>query len=448
MMDSAAFSIECSDQPLDLSFHPTRPFLVAAGLVDGTVEIHDFQELVENEKKANSDDIDEDIDTILSSTQVHNQLLPSKATGSGSQSAKCRAVIFAENGNTLYSGGTAGDLARLDTEIVCSFNESSPPKSVLWRVPDASCSKSAIHVLHEIPPANGLIVTGDDVGGVRVWDPRLISGNQTKTALGRKPNGCVFSWKEHEDYISCLEHSSDGMMLLATSADCTMSVYDLRMAYDSQQKHVDKEKIVRRSDDLEDELLSMKVLKNGRKVVCGTGEGILSIFSWGTWGDISDRFPGHPASLDALVKVDEDTLLTGSSDGLIRLVSIQPDKLLGVLGNHQGFPIEKLEFSSDRSFVGSLTHDNIIRLWDARILQEDYEDEAVQMKAVESIKAASATISAEKNSDNEWEDMDEDDCEDMDDSDDSDDDTSGRNGKNAKRSGRFKSDNEKFFEDL
>jgi hypothetical protein len=31
-------SIECSAQPLDLSFHPTIEYLVAAALVDGTVE--------------------------------------------------------------------------------------------------------------------------------------------------------------------------------------------------------------------------------------------------------------------------------------------------------------------------------------------------------------------------------------------------------------------------
>jgi hypothetical protein len=31
-------SIECSAQPLDLSFHPTLDYLVAAALVDGTVE--------------------------------------------------------------------------------------------------------------------------------------------------------------------------------------------------------------------------------------------------------------------------------------------------------------------------------------------------------------------------------------------------------------------------
>ncbi len=33
---------------------------------------------------------------------------------------------------------------------------------------------------------------------------------------------------------------------------------------------------------------------------------------------MSDRFPGHPDSVEAILKIDEDTVLTGSSDGLIR----------------------------------------------------------------------------------------------------------------------------------
>jgi WD40 repeat protein len=290
-MHSASLSIECSDQPLDFSFHPVNPNLVAAALVDGTVEVHDFKELLDQEKsqeKPSPASIDDEIDTILSSTPIHTQLLPSKTSESGSKQASCRAIIFADNGKSLYSGSTAGDLARIDTEIVCTFTAKPSSKSVLWRVPDASYEKSPIHVLHEMKSeestsvTNGLIVTGDDAGGVRVWDPRLLcAANGKKSQPGRKPAGCVYSWKEHEDYISCIENSADGLTLLASSADCTLSIYDLRMAKLGQHQHVDKEKIVRRSDDQEDELLSLKIMKHGKKVVCGTGEGILSVFSWG-----------------------------------------------------------------------------------------------------------------------------------------------------------------------
>jgi WD repeat-containing protein 55 len=197
----------------------------------------------------------------------------------------------------------------------------------------------------------------------------------------------------------------------------------------------------------------MHIMKGGRKVVCGTGQGVLALWSWGTWGDISDRFPGHPASVDALLKIDEDTLLTGSSDGLLRVVQILPDKFLGVLGDHEGFPIEHLQWNADKSLVGSVTHDKYIRLWDARILKDDYdpEDPEVSHRALAPhVEVPSADM--QRASDEEWEDMDEDIEDEMKDSDDSDSDSvesqSNPNKRKNKREGRFKTPNEKFFEDL
>ena len=57
--------------------------------------------------------------------------------------------------------------------------------------------------------------------------------------------------------------------------------------------------------------------------MCGTQEGVLGIFSWGDFGDVTDRFPGHTSSIDSIVAIDEDRLVTGCADGLIRLVSVQ-----------------------------------------------------------------------------------------------------------------------------
>ena len=57
---------------------------------------------------------------------------------------------------------------------------------------------------------------------------------------------------------------------------------------------------------------------------------------------------GHPSSVDALVAFDEDTVLTGSQDGLIRVISILPNRMLGVVGEHGEFPVETLALSQDR----------------------------------------------------------------------------------------------------
>jgi WD40 repeat protein len=267
-------------------------------------------------------------------------------------------------------------------------------------------------------------VTGNEVGGISLWDERCLKEK------------AVLSWTQHKDYVSDFDYHDH--TLLASSADCTLGVMDLRIATTDASK---RNEAFRNSDDQEDELLSVKVMKHGRKVVCGTQQGVLGVWSWGTWGDISDRFPGHPASIDALLKVDEETLLTGSSDGLVRLVQIHPDKLLGVLGDHDGYPIEKLQFNSSRSFVGSVSHDSIIRLWDATVLDDDADesDEEAEDNYVKEGVAKVAPVAITHNSDAEWDDTDADEQGDDSDDDDSDD---------EKPTKRLKTANEKFFEDL
>jgi WD40 repeat protein len=463
---TAALSLECSDQPLDLCFHPTKHTVVAAALVDGTVEVHDFAELlsVYNNQNANNttarrnapdsddDDGDDEPDSIVSSTPVH---VSTRRSANGKASS-ARCVEFSSDGARLYSGGSLGDFACVDAHRVTTFGAPSSNDAVaLWRVPVASYGQSPLQLVKEVPMDPNLVVSGDEAGGVRVWDVRLL-GNDSRESEGgdaagpqgdgrKRPRGCVHSWKTHDDYVSGIDFSPDGgSTMLVCSADCTLSVYDLRKDANAVNE---QQRMLRRSDDQEDELLSIKVIKNGRKVVCGTGEGVLAVWSYGTWGDVSDRFPGHPASVDALLKVDEDTLLTGSSDGLIRVVSIQPDKLLGVLGDHDGFPIEKLAMSADRAYVGSVTHDSVVRLFDATILKDDWngETEDGDMEAADDKE----DDGDDDDGGDDWEDMDDD--SDLEDDDDDDDD--GSNGgkarsSNDKRASRLKTDNERFFDDL
>jgi hypothetical protein len=117
--DTAARTIECSDQPLDLTFHPTKPTLLAVALVDGTVEVHDFASS-SDEAQVNEKDDEED-DTIVSSTAVHSQRLTPINNQSSPHHASCRTVHFSADGTGLWSGGSSGDIACLDVASVGTF---------------------------------------------------------------------------------------------------------------------------------------------------------------------------------------------------------------------------------------------------------------------------------------------------------------------------------------
>ncbi|KAI0772824.1 WD40-repeat-containing domain protein [Trametes elegans] len=203
-----------------------------------------------------------------------------------------------------------------------------------------------------------LLASGDDDGVIKLWDPR-------------KPDA-VRRYTHHFDFISDFMWLQDKKQLVATSGDGTLSVMDVRAK---------KMEPVAQSEDQEDELLSILPIKGGQKVVVGTQLGILSIFNRKSgWGDCVDRIPGHPQSIDALCAIPShypnahSTILTGSSDGLLRAVQLLPTKLLGVVVDHGDFPIERIavDMNGEGRWVGSAGHEEVLKLTD---LKEVFEDE-------------------------------------------------------------------------
>jgi len=87
------------------------------------------------------------------------------------------------------------------------------------------------------------------------------------------------------------------------------------------------------SDNFEEDLNAVCITKDGKKVLTATSEGTINIFSWDWFGDCNDRIVGHPGSIDTMVKYDEDIVITGCEDGLIRAVSVLPNKICAILGD-------------------------------------------------------------------------------------------------------------------
>lgn len=237
----------------------------------------------------------------------------------------CRALAFSKDGLYLFTASKDKSLQAVDMNtggVAHAVNKAH--KSPVY------CMK----VMNE-----NLLATGDDDGCVKFWDTRQASNILTVT--------------DNEDFISDMACDAENRTLLATSGDGTLSVFNVR-----------RQKIEERSDNMESELLSLAIVKGGRKVVCGTGDGILNLFSWGEWGDISDRFPGHPLSIDSCVAVSDSVVCTGSMDGIIRAVHILPNRFVGTIGEHDDFPVERMRLSRDGNTLASCSHDQSIKFWD------------------------------------------------------------------------------------
>ncbi|CAL0311708.1 unnamed protein product [Lupinus luteus] len=238
----------------------------------------------------------------------------------------CRAVRFINGGRALLTGSPDHSILATDVET----------GSTIARLDNAH--EAAVNRLINLTEST--VASGDDEGCIKVWDTRQRS--------------CSNSFEVHEDYISDMTFASDAMKILATSGDGTLSVCNLR-----------RNKVQAQSEFSEDELLSVVIMKNGRKVVCGSQTGIILLYSWGCFKDCSDRFVDlSPNSIDTMLKLDEDRIITGSENGLINLIGILPNRVIQPIAEHSEYPVERLAFSHDRKFLGSIAHDQMLKLWD------------------------------------------------------------------------------------
>lgn len=151
----------------------------------------------------------------------------------------------------------------------------------------------------------------------------------------------------------------------------------------------------------------------------GTQLGPLTIFDRSKgYGDCVDRFLGHPSSVETMVslsssQITQDVIATGSSDGLIRVVQIHPSKFLGVIAAHggssadqeegeskdqaqqntEGLPIERMKLDRHKKWLGSISHDELLKLTDI--------EGALEGSGSDSDEKADEGVSAEADSDQE-----------------------------------------------
>ena len=237
----------------------------------------------------------------------------------------CRRVSFNREGEArLFSASSDKSFCSIDLE----------QGSVVRRITKAH--EVALYSMYAIN--QHMVATGDDDGGLKLWDMRL--------------DGAVMSMKESDDCITDIVGSTDRKVLLATSGEGTLSAFDPR-----------KHKLKLQSELMDAALQSVAIVKNGEKVVCGGEDGVLSFFNWGEYGNISDRFPGHPFSIEKIVPLNPHLILTAASDA-IRAVSVFPNRIVDIVGDHGGAPIEDLSLNHHKSCLASISHDQHIRFWD------------------------------------------------------------------------------------
>jgi WD40 repeat protein len=253
----------------------------------------------------------------------------------------------------LYSGSL--DNSIVQTDILTG--------QCIRRIPAAH--PSAINKVEILSQAENSqeIVSADDDGKICLWDLRLAS-----CAEGKPVN----EFQDHIDYISDLLVVSHKKLLISTSGDGYMNIYDFR-----------KKALKASSDPKETELLNMATIKDSAYVTVGLLDGAIDIYAFNYWATPVDRLIGHPSSIEAMLpltttEAPPGAILTGGGDGIIRLVSAMPNKFIGVVANMniqgKGFsyiedpekelPISCLALSYNQKWLAASSHhENFVYFW-------------------------------------------------------------------------------------
>ncbi len=168
------------------------------------------------------------------------------------QCNKIRSIEFDHDGGRLYSGSLDRSVKAVDVETstVCAKIPRAHP-SPLYRVK---------------PLGEHLLATGDEDGGVRLWDNRV---GFDSPAVDLKP---------FDDFVSDFHADDDLRHLVASSGEGLLQSFNLRGRRADVQSEV-----------YEGEMNCLERVRRGSKMVAGCGDGSMYLFNWGQFAYHSDQ---------------------------------------------------------------------------------------------------------------------------------------------------------------
>lgn len=248
-------------------------------------------------------------------------------------------------------------------------------------------------------------VSGDDGGSVKVWDDRQKGGICCTMKLDATEDGELMA-------VNDIAVGSDAQSTLLAAVDngCLVS-FNIR-----------RRRREMTSEPMGYSARAVITIKDNKKVLVGTDEGVVLTYNWNEFGSICDRFPvrtsrtrlssssltktvenGLP-SVEKFAKINEDIVIIGTDDGALSAFNILPNRMISCLGWHAGNSAENSEqmggdcmslaVSPDAQFVASaLPSSSSLRFWSLEGIESDAAREVDTLKVPRKQRSASALVS-------------------------------------------------------
>ncbi|XP_050695853.1 WD repeat-containing protein 55-like [Eriocheir sinensis] len=267
----------------------------------------------------------------------YNKEVTEEVTHFSHHKMSCRSVCYNEDGSLLFTTSEDKSLAVLDM--------------------GASAIKQHLLEAHESPISSffcvdeNMCATGDDKGTVKVWDLRK-----------RK---AAFKVECGEEAVKSLLGDEGKKTLVAALGDGSINTFDLR------KKALDVQ-----SEMYPSELTSLGLVRDGSRLVVGSGEGTLYIFKWGEFSYHIDQFPGHRGMINCITPITDNLFITGCEDTNIRAVQLYPHRFVGIVGQHDYFGVDNISVSHDGTLLASCALEEVVRFWNIEYLYDMDNEES------------------------------------------------------------------------
>ena len=397
------------DNPLaDISafaMHP-RANYVAVGLLNGEVEIHEFvthrlashaflttiPPCVPPPATANADASESDMDTPSSGS------VPDVGA---SNRPSCTALAFSADGSRLYRAG-GGTLERFVFTHMDAEGRFERDFVAATRAP-IRCM-----LMPGGAAAGDALIVGDEDGTVSVYDfSGAVSGRggKTRPAGGARDGragegegasmgsivaagsaaGCEWCvrWAvrvdgeaasgEDEDMepITALLYVAELGQLVVASGGGSVCVLDPQNGKQVASVSIPGDD---EGDEFLGEPLALEFVENGCQLLVAFQSGAVLAWRWGEWDMVAAHAPAFSVSaVNCLVSLDETQLLAAGDDGVLRVLSMHPPRVVAVLATHASdvrrmqaapegeLPVEQVVLSRARRLLCFCAHDSRLR---------------------------------------------------------------------------------------
>ncbi|CXI83177.1 nucleolar Jumonji domain interacting protein, putative [Plasmodium berghei] len=233
-------------------------------------------------------------------------------------------------------------------------------KNILAAFSDSKCSVFNItgdilwtNKCHKYPISSILytglntFLTADESGIIKHWDIR------------DKSNKPIHQIKEFDDTISSMVLDKEENSIVVASGGY-LELFDIL-----NKKRIYSNAI---SQEYKDEFLCCNFISQNSKIVSTTMGGNIIVFSRTPWGCVESKIKANKNMINTFVKINDNTIIFGTSDGLIQTAHFNPNKLGDVIArNNTGDSIEKLTINNKKTLLASISHDYSIDFYQIKV---------------------------------------------------------------------------------